>query len=70
MKPVMSTVMPAEMCQFCFTNGESLEHCGSHRLKSPNGLVACPILRAFVCPQVMELITSFLMPKPSNISEL
>jgi len=51
MKSMMSTVMPAEMCQFCFTNGESLEHCGSHRLKSPNGLVACPILRAFVCPQ-------------------
>ena len=52
MKPKMTTVtMPAEICQFCYTNGESREMCG-HRLKSPTGLVACPVLRAFVCPLV------------------
>ena len=51
MKPMMTT-LPDPMCQFCFSNGENLEQCLSHQLKSPTGLVTCPILRAFTCPSV------------------
>ena len=43
---------PEEVCQFCYTNGESLEQCRSHQLKDPTGLIICPVLRAFVCPKV------------------
>ena len=51
MKSMMMT-WPDVMCQFCYSNGENLEQCRSHHLKSPTGLVSCPILRAFTCPTV------------------
>ena len=50
MRPMMS--MPNGMCQFCLSNGENLEQCRSHQLKSSTGLVSCPILRTFTCPLV------------------
>ena len=37
-------------CQFCFSSGKSVEQCLSHRLRAPNGLVSCPVLRSVVCP--------------------
>ena len=52
MKPAVS-VYPDEMCKFCYTNGESLQQCYSHRLRDATGLVSCPVLRAFICPQVL-----------------
>jgi hypothetical protein len=36
-------------CNFCKTNGESIEQYSSHVLKLPNGKVACPVLRAYNC---------------------
>ena len=51
-KTTMTMTLPEVMCQFCYSNGESLEQCLSHQLKSPTGLVTCPILRAFTCPSV------------------
>ena len=52
MKPAVSAHTD-EMCKFCYTNGESLQQCYSHRLRDATGLVSCPVLRAFICPQVM-----------------
>ena len=42
--------LPGNPCQFCLSNGESEEQCRSHQLKTADGRVSCPILRAFVCP--------------------
>lgn len=39
-----------DTCGFCKQNGESLEIYTSHRLKSRDGQVMCPILRNYVCP--------------------
>ncbi|XP_053330047.1 nanos homolog 2 [Spea bombifrons] len=38
------------MCNFCKHNGESRFVYTSHTLKSPDGVVTCPILRKYVCP--------------------
>ena len=42
--------VPGNPCQFCISNGESEEQYRSHQLKTVDGRVSCPILRAFVCP--------------------
>ncbi|XP_006901311.1 PREDICTED: nanos homolog 2-like [Elephantulus edwardii] len=38
------------MCNFCKHNGESRNVYASHLLKTPEGVVLCPILRHYVCP--------------------
>ncbi|XP_052036957.1 nanos homolog 2 [Apodemus sylvaticus] len=38
------------MCNFCKHNGESRHVYTSHQLKTPEGVVVCPILRHYVCP--------------------
>ncbi|XP_058027574.1 nanos homolog 3 isoform X2 [Ahaetulla prasina] len=38
-------------CSFCKQNGESRSIYTSHRLKDEAGLVQCPILRKYKCPQ-------------------
>nr|XP_031300338.1 nanos homolog 2 [Camelus dromedarius] len=40
----------ATLCNFCKHNGESRRVYTSHRLKTPGGVVVCPILRHYVCP--------------------
>lgn len=40
----------ATMCNFCKHNGESRHVYASHQLKTPEGVVVCPILRHYVCP--------------------
>jgi len=37
-------------CTFCKNNGESEAIYGTHYLKDINGIVTCPILRAYTCP--------------------
>ena len=39
-----------EGCQFCLNYGESDGQSRSHRLRTANGLVSCPILRSLSCP--------------------
>ncbi|XP_043919992.1 nanos homolog 1-like [Protopterus annectens] len=39
-----------KICVFCRNNGAPEEVFGSHVLKSPDGRVLCPILRAYTCP--------------------
>ncbi|XP_051969272.1 nanos homolog 1 [Xyrauchen texanus] len=41
---------PRDVCGFCKQNGESAEIYLSHRLKSKDGRILCPILRSYVCP--------------------
>ncbi|XP_054444456.1 nanos homolog 2 [Pteronotus mesoamericanus] len=41
---------PATLCNFCKHNGESRHVYSSHQLKTPEGVVVCPILRHYVCP--------------------
>lgn len=41
---------PATLCNFCKHNGESRHVYASHQLKTPEGVVVCPILRHYVCP--------------------
>nr|XP_033810851.1 nanos homolog 1-like [Geotrypetes seraphini] len=38
------------ICVFCRNNGAPEEVYGSHVLKTPDGRVLCPILRAYTCP--------------------
>ncbi|XP_007995460.1 nanos homolog 2 [Chlorocebus sabaeus] len=38
------------LCNFCKHNGESRHVYSSHQLKTPDGVVVCPILRHYVCP--------------------
>ncbi|XP_020025092.1 nanos homolog 2 [Castor canadensis] len=38
------------LCNFCKHNGESRHVYSSHQLKTPEGVVLCPILRHYVCP--------------------
>ncbi|XP_007941246.1 nanos homolog 2 [Orycteropus afer afer] len=40
----------ATLCNFCKHNGESRHVYSSHQLKTPEGVVLCPILRHYVCP--------------------
>ncbi|KAF0872325.1 nanos homolog 2 [Crocuta crocuta] len=40
----------AALCNFCKHNGESRHVYSSHQLKTPDGVVVCPILRHYVCP--------------------
>ncbi|KAM9224797.1 nanos homolog 2 [Dugong dugon] len=40
----------ANLCNFCKHNGESRHVYSSHQLKTPEGVVVCPILRHYVCP--------------------
>ncbi|XP_046934979.1 nanos homolog 2 [Lynx rufus] len=40
----------ATLCNFCKHNGESRHVYSSHQLKTPDGVVMCPILRHYVCP--------------------
>uniref|UniRef100_A0A8C2UN25 Nanos C2HC-type zinc finger 2 n=1 Tax=Chinchilla lanigera TaxID=34839 RepID=A0A8C2UN25_CHILA len=40
----------ATLCNFCKHNGESRHVYASHQLKTPEGVVLCPILRHYVCP--------------------
>ncbi|KAM4605924.1 nanos homolog 2 [Polymixia lowei] len=39
-----------DFCRFCKQNGESAEIYRSHRLKSNDGKVICPILWSYTCP--------------------
>lgn len=41
---------PDPLCSFCKHNGESRHVYSSHQLKTPEGVVVCPILRHYVCP--------------------
>ncbi|XP_042366613.1 nanos homolog 2 [Plectropomus leopardus] len=41
---------PSDYCRFCKQNGESARVYRSHRLKSNDGRVTCPILRNYTCP--------------------
>ncbi|XP_035430686.2 uncharacterized protein LOC118263036 [Spodoptera frugiperda] len=38
-------------CRFCKNNGERESYYRGHALKDARGAVACPVLRAFVCPR-------------------
>ncbi|XP_027801574.1 nanos homolog 2 [Marmota marmota marmota] len=38
------------LCNFCKHNGESRHVYSSHKLKTAEGVVLCPILRHYVCP--------------------
>uniref|UniRef100_A0A3Q3J6E0 Nanos-type domain-containing protein n=1 Tax=Monopterus albus TaxID=43700 RepID=A0A3Q3J6E0_MONAL len=40
----------SEYCRLCKQNGESQRVYLSHRLKSDDGKVICPILRKYTCP--------------------
>jgi len=41
-------------CSFCYANGESELQYRSHTLKSPDGIVNCPVLRSYVCPYCLQ----------------
>lgn len=40
----------SDYCRFCKQNGETTRVYRSHRLKSEDGKVTCPILRNYTCP--------------------
>ncbi|XP_075994289.1 nanos homolog 2-like [Genypterus blacodes] len=40
----------ADYCRFCKQNGESVAVYGSHKLKSDEGKVLCPVLWNYTCP--------------------
>uniref|UniRef100_A0A4W5L6Y3 Nanos homolog 2 n=1 Tax=Hucho hucho TaxID=62062 RepID=A0A4W5L6Y3_9TELE len=39
-----------DYCGFCKQNGETAEIYRSHKLKSKDSKVICPILRSYICP--------------------
>ncbi|KAM3957100.1 LOW QUALITY PROTEIN: zinc finger protein NANOS-O [Aphomia sociella] len=43
--------VPDQECRFCKNNGERASYYRSHPLRDAGGRVACPVLRAFVCPR-------------------
>ncbi|XP_070709494.1 nanos homolog 2-like [Pempheris klunzingeri] len=45
-----SSGTPSDYCRFCKQNGETARVYRSHRLKSDDGKVICPILRSYTCP--------------------
>ncbi len=40
----------SDLCRFCKQNGESVAVYRSHKLKSNDGKVICPVLRRYTCP--------------------
>ncbi|MBN3310294.1 NANO1 protein, partial [Amia calva] len=49
-KPTPRNKQEPKICVFCRNNGAPEEVYGSHVLKTPDGRVVCPILRAYTCP--------------------
>ncbi|XP_029969569.1 nanos homolog 1 [Salarias fasciatus] len=49
-KPASRSKQEPRICVFCRNNGAPEEVYGSHVLKTPDGRVVCPILRAYTCP--------------------
>ncbi|KAG2465468.1 NANO1 protein, partial [Polypterus senegalus] len=49
-KPAPRNKQEPKICVFCRNNGAPEEVYGSHVLKTPDGRVVCPILRAYTCP--------------------
>ena len=49
-KPVPRGKQEPKICVFCRNNGAPEEVFGSHVLKTAEGRVVCPILRAYTCP--------------------
>lgn len=49
-KPTARNKQEPKICVFCRNNGAPEEVYGSHVLKTPDGRVVCPILRAYTCP--------------------
>lgn len=49
-KPATRGKQEPKICVFCRNNGAPEEVYGSHVLKTPDGRVVCPILRAYTCP--------------------
>uniref|UniRef100_A0A3Q4AKX9 Nanos-type domain-containing protein n=1 Tax=Mola mola TaxID=94237 RepID=A0A3Q4AKX9_MOLML len=49
-KPASRGKQEPKICVFCRNNGAPEEVYGSHVLKTPDGRVVCPILRAYTCP--------------------
>ncbi|XP_008295706.1 nanos homolog 1-like [Stegastes partitus] len=45
-----TSLTSAADCRFCKQNGESARVYRSHRLRSDDGRVTCPILRKYTCP--------------------
>ena len=45
-----STSGTARYCVFCKNNGEEEYFFNNHVLKSDNGIIVCPVLRAYQCP--------------------
>lgn len=42
--------LEVKFCRFCQKNGEPEEMVRSHSLRTPTGIVSCPILREYNCP--------------------
>ncbi|XP_066505323.1 nanos homolog 1 [Hoplias malabaricus] len=49
-RPTTRAKQEPKICVFCRNNGAPEEVYGSHVLKTPEGRVLCPILRAYTCP--------------------
>lgn len=45
-----SSSAASKFCGFCHKNGETMQIYHSHRLKSADGKVTCPILWSYTCP--------------------
>uniref|UniRef100_A0A3Q4I395 Nanos C2HC-type zinc finger 2 n=1 Tax=Neolamprologus brichardi TaxID=32507 RepID=A0A3Q4I395_NEOBR len=46
----LSSASSSDYCRFCKQNGETPRVYRSHKLKSDDGKVFCPILRNYTCP--------------------
>ncbi|KAF7669291.1 hypothetical protein LDENG_00203210 [Lucifuga dentata] len=46
----ISSGSSSECCRFCKQNGESARVYRSHKLKSDDGKIVCPILWSYTCP--------------------